>query len=250
MEHDALVARRFGATAEAYLSSSPHATGEDLRLLAEAVPPGATVLDLGCGAGHASFAVAARAARVTALDLTPEMLEIVRREAGARGLPNVETVRGLAESLPFADASFDLVVTRFSAHHWHDVPRALREARRVLKPGGRMLAIDTAGGATPLLDTHLQAIELLRDPSHVRDYTASEWTGMLRAAGFTAVEVAREWPLPLDFASWAERMHTPPERIAAIHSLWRAAPEEVRQAFHVQPDGSFTLRKVMLTAAA
>jgi ubiquinone/menaquinone biosynthesis C-methylase UbiE len=249
MEHDVLVALQFGATARAYLESETHATGDDLELLAQEVAaiPKAAVLDLGCGAGHASFAVAPHAASVTAYDLTPEMLAVVEREAVTRNLRNVATVQGMAEELPFPEAHFDCVISRYSAHHWHDVPAALREVRRVLKPGGRVLLIDTAGGETPLLDTHLQAVEILRDPSHVRDYSAREWLALFREAGFTAT-LRKEWPLPIEFSGWIERQRTPPERVAAIHALWGAAPDEVRSFFEVQQDGSFTLRKILIAA--
>lgn len=250
MKHDVLVAQQFGSTAQAYLESVSHATGEDLPLLAEAVAAvtNAAVLDLGCGAGHASFAVAPAAAAVTAYDLTSEMLAIVRSEAGARKLDNITTVQGRAEDLPFSDAHFDFVITRTSAHHWHDVPAALHEARRVLKPSRRMLMIDIAGGDTPLTDTHLQAVEVLRDPSHIRDYTAQEWLAFFRDAGFTSAALQKQWPLPIDFSSWIARMRTPPERVAAIHAIWNGAPDEVRRYFAVHADGSFTLQKVLITA--
>jgi SAM-dependent methyltransferase len=249
MEHDVLVAQQFGATAQAYLESVTHATGEDLEILgleiAATLHP--AVLDLGCGAGHASFAVSPRASSVTAYDLTAQMLAVVRREASTRGLSNITTVQGMAEVLPFADAHFDFVISRYSAHHWHDVPAALREVRRVLKPGGQALLIDTAGGKIPLLDTHLQAVEILRDPSHIRDYSANEWLVLFRETGFTS-SLRREWPIKIEFSGWIERMRTPPERVAAIHALWSAAPDEVRSFFDVQQDGSFTLQKVLIAA--
>ena len=249
MEHDVLVAQQFGATARAYLESVTHATGDDLELLAREIAaiPHAAVLDLGCGAGHASFAVAPHAASVIAYDPTAQMLTIVEREASARGLGNIETVRGMAETLPFAEARFDCAISRYSAHHWHDVPAALREVRRVLKPDGRALLIDTAGGETPLLDTHLQTVEILRDPSHIRDYSAQEWLALFREAGCTAT-LRKQWPVPIEFSGWIERMRTPPERVAAIHAVWRAAPDEVRRFFEVQQDGSFTLQKILIAA--
>lgn len=249
MEHGALVAHQFGSKAQAYLESVTHATGKELEwLTAEvAVTPGATVLDLGCGAGHASFAVASSAAEVTAYDPTAEMLETVHREAALRGFAHLRTLQGVAEALPFPDAHFDLAISRYSAHHWHDVPAALREVRRVLKPRGRMLLIDTAGGETPLLDTHLQAIELLRDPSHIRNYSAAEWIAMFRDAGFAA-SLRQRWPLTLEFNGWIERMRTPPDRVTAILAVWAAAPDEVRQSFAVQADGSFTMQKLLLEA--
>ncbi|HEX4582661.1 MAG TPA: class I SAM-dependent methyltransferase [Acidobacteriaceae bacterium] len=249
MEHDVLVAQQFGATARAYLESVTHATGEDLEILGAeiAAVPDAVVLDLGCGAGHASFAIASHAASVTAYDLTAQMLAVVQREAAARKLRNITTVQGMAEVLPFPDAHFDRVISRYSAHHWHDVPAALHEVRRVLKPRGEALLIDTAGGENPLLDTHLQAIEILRDPSHIRDYSTREWLALFAEAGFTA-SVRKEWPVKIEFSAWVERQRTSPERIAAIHALWGAAPDEVRSFFEVQPDSSFTLQKVLIAA--
>ena len=249
MDHDVLVAQQFGATARAYLESVTHATGEDLEMLGRenATTPRAVELDLGCGAGHASFAVASHAASVTAYDLTAQMLAVVRREASTRGIKNISTVQGMAEVLPFPDAHFDFVISRYSAHHWHDVPAALLEVRRVLKSGGHALMIDTAGGETPLLDTHLQTVEILRDPSHIRDYSTREWLALFHEAGFTA-SLRRQWPVALEFSSWTERQRTAPERVAAIHAVWNAAPDEVRSFFDVQPDGSFTLQKILIAA--
>jgi ubiquinone/menaquinone biosynthesis C-methylase UbiE len=172
---------------------------------------------------------------------------VVQREASARRLGNITTVQGMAEVLPFPDAHFDRVISRYSAHHWHDVPAALRELQRVLKPGGQALLIDTAGGETPLLDTHLQAVEILRDPSHIRNYSVREWLAFFREAGLPA-NLRKEWPVKIEFSSWIERQRTSPDRVAAIHALWGAAPDEVRAFFGVQPDSSFTLQKVLIAA--
>ena len=96
----------------------PH--DRDLEWLAAAIAetPAAAVLDLGCGAGHASFAAAAAAREVVAYDLTEAMLRVVEQAAADRGLANIRTAQGRAERLPFADASFDWVISRYSAHHW------------------------------------------------------------------------------------------------------------------------------------
>lgn len=249
MKHHDQVADAFGTTVAAYLSSQTHATGADLQTLAGeiAATPDADVLDLGCGAGHASFAVAPHARSVVAYDLAAPMVATVAAASRERGFSNIRAEQGAAEQLPFADASFDWVVSRFSAHHWHDVPRALKEVRRVLKPGGRVLFIDVVGADHPLLDTHLQAIEVLRDGSHVRNYRVDEWLAFFNQAQFEASPRER-WRLPIEFASWVARMRTPGERVHAIRSVWEAAPDEVREHYAVQPDGSFMLDVAMIQA--
>jgi ubiquinone/menaquinone biosynthesis C-methylase UbiE len=250
MKHHDQVADAFGTTAAAYLTSKVHATGDDLDNLTAtfaATNGHAKVLDMGCGAGHASFAVAPHAREVVAYDIALPMLETVAAAARQRGLTSIRTQQGVAESLPFAAASFDWAISRMSAHHWRNVPAALAEAHRVLKPAGRLKFMDIAGIDDPLYDTHIQAVEVLRDGSHVRDYRADEWLAMLDAAGFSGT-VTQRWRIAIDFDTWVTRMRTPPERITAIRSLWERAPDEVRQYFDVQPDGSFQLDALMIEA--
>ncbi|WP_250528779.1 class I SAM-dependent methyltransferase [Caballeronia sp. ATUFL_F1_KS4A] len=248
MKHHDQVADAFGSTAAAYLTSAVHASGADLQNLSAtfaATCGNARVLDMGCGAGHASFAIAPHVREVVAYDIAPQMLATVEAAAEERGLTTIRTQQGAAETLPFADASFDWAVSRMSAHHWRDVSSALAEVHRVLKPGGRLKFIDIAGIDDPLYDTHIQAIEILRDASHIRDYRADEWIAMLDAAGFDA-QIAERWRIPLEFESWVTRMRTPAERVTAIRSMWASAPDEVRQYFNVKDDCSFELDAVMV----
>jgi len=81
MQHDRAITQSFGPQAQAYLTSQVHATGRDLELLTEAIAetPAAKVLDLGCGAGHASFAAASVAGEVVSYDLTEAMLRVASR---------------------------------------------------------------------------------------------------------------------------------------------------------------------------
>jgi ubiquinone/menaquinone biosynthesis C-methylase UbiE len=237
-----LAARQFGDTAANYLSSSVHAQGADLdRLeqLARRLQP-LRALDLGCGAGHTAFALARGGARqVIACDPSPPMLAVVVAEARARELSAIQVIGGTAEGLQFDDSSFDLVATRFSAHHWPSVPAALREVARVLKPQGRFVVIDVIAPEAALLDTTLQTLELLRDRSHVRDYRESEWQQMLAAAGFADL-ISNVWKLPLQFDSWVRRIATPSRRIEALRAVFEDLPSEARSYFAVQADGSFT----------
>ncbi|HEY4668818.1 MAG TPA: methyltransferase domain-containing protein [Tepidiformaceae bacterium] len=230
------VRRQFGAAAAAYATSAVHASGPDLRALVEAARLTGTerVLDMGHGAGHTAIAVAARAASVTAVDLTPEMVEVATALARERGATNATFEVADVANLPFPDGSFDLVTNRLSAHHYPAPQQSLREALRVLRPGGRLLLIDTVAPEDPALDTWLNAVELLRDGSHVRDWRASEWVSMLRAAGFEGVTVLERWGIPLDGADWVKRMQTPPTKVAMLRELVAEATPRVRAAFEVR----------------
>jgi ubiquinone/menaquinone biosynthesis C-methylase UbiE len=248
--HESLVENQFGARAAAYLTSAVHAQGQDLDALAALVSgrSEARVLDLGCGGGHVSFRLAPHVREVVAYDLAQEMLDVVAKSAAERGFANLVTERGIAESLPFTDAAFDIVCSRYSAHHWRDFDTGLREAARVLKPGGMAAFIDAISPGMPLLDTFMQAVELLRDPSHVRDYARMEWEGALARAGLVAGSVT-PYRVRLDFTSWIERMRTPPVQTEAIRALQQAMSTAVARHFAIEPDGSFTIDVALMTAS-
>lgn len=237
------VERQFGPQAEMYLQSAVHAQGEDLgyfsAMLAED-GAGTRVLDMGCGGGHMSFAAAPFVREVVAYDLSPEMLAVVAHAAGDRGFGNLLTEQGEAEALPFEDESFDWVVSRFSAHHWAGWRAGLREAHRVMRPGGRGVFIDVVSPGAPVLDTYLQTVEVLRDTSHVRDYSPGEWEVALAESGFMT-QATRRHRLRMEFASWTQRMRTPEVMVGAIRALQMAVAEPVRQHFAIEADGSFMI---------
>jgi ubiquinone/menaquinone biosynthesis C-methylase UbiE len=248
---DALIVAQFGSRSTQYVASTVHSQGEDLQQIAAlaATAGPVRVLDLGCGGGHVSFTVAPRVAEVVAYDLSTEMLATVASVAKERGLTNVSTVAGSVTSLPFDDASFDLVLTRYSAHHWDDVAKGLSEARRVLRDSGQAVFIDVTSPERPVLDTFLQAIEIFRDPSHVRDYSPREWEQLLTEAGFR-IERTVMRRLDLDFASWIERINTPQIRTDAIRSLQQTLSAEVVQYFDITPHGDFTVDTIDVLASA
>jgi SAM-dependent methyltransferase len=115
---------------------------------------GDRVLEVGCGPGHLSIRlVRERGLDVTGVDLDPQMIDIARSNASSAG--SGETVAptfvvGDAADLPFADESFDLVVSTLSMHHWSDLTAGLAEIGRVLRPGGRVLIWDLRAGVVPM----------------------------------------------------------------------------------------------------
>ena len=247
--HTQVVQKQFGEQASAYLSSAVHAQGTEFALLqAELAGQGAArLLDLGCGAGHVSFHVAPLVKEVVAYDLSQQMLDVVAAAAVDRGLGNIRTVQGAAERLPFADGEFDFVFSRYSAHHWSDLGLALREVRRVLKPGGVAAFVDVLSPGSPLLDTYLQSVEVLRDTSHVRDYDAGQWLRQVSDAGLHVRSTSRQ-RLRLEYSSWVARMRTPEALCIAIRQLQQAMGQEVRDYFEIEADGSFSTDVLVLWA--
>lgn len=159
------------------------------------------------------------------------MLEVVAQAARDKGFANIATQQGYAESLPFADASFDVAISRYSAHHWHDVGRALREVKRVLKPGGVMIIMDVMSPGHPVRDVWLQTVEALRDTSHVRNYSSGEWLTMASEAGLVINHLLTD-RLPLEFSSWVARMRTPEALTEAIRLYRRAHRRRSKPILH------------------
>lgn len=246
------IQNNFGAVAANYVTSKVHASGQDLKWLAEAaaLTGSERVLDVATGGGHAAFALAPHAAEVVALDLTRPMLDVAQQEALARGLTNIHYLEGNAQAMPCEDESFDVVACRHAPHHFPNIRQAVREWSRVLKPGGKLLLIDSISPEELEADTLLHEIETLRDPSHVRNHRIPEWTAYLNEVGLT-VQIAREEGIVLDIPSWTQRMRTPPEAVATIERLMRDAPPATQKRLRIEErDGSlsFTLPIALILA--
>ena len=160
--------------------------------------------------------------------------------------PVKDKVRAMRE-LPFDDASFEVVISRYSAHHWHDVGQALREVKRVLKPGGIFIIMDVMSPGHPVRNIWLQTVEALRDTSHVQNYASGEWLSLITEAGLIARSLITD-RLPLEFSSWIARMRTPEALSQAIRLYQESASAEVKAYFELQDDGSFTSDTIMAEA--
>ena len=135
--------------------------------------PSHAVLDVGCGPGAAVRAAATSVARSVGVDRSEPMIAIARRRSEA--FRNVEFVAAGAEALPFPDASFDRVWTIHAFHHWEERDRGIAECLRVLKPGGRLLIVESETRSGHGLDRA----------------KASELADSLRLAGFAFASVAK-----------------------------------------------------------
>jgi len=151
---------------------------------------GETVLDLGSGAG-ADVLISARrvgpAGRAIGLDMTDEMLELARRNAAEAGAENVEFVRGHIEAIPLPDASVDVVISNCVINLSGDKGQVLREAARVLKPGGRFAVSDVI--ADPGMDEATRADMAAWTGCIAGALTREEFETALAGAGLTEIEI-------------------------------------------------------------
>jgi len=242
--HEDTVQQQFKLQARSF--EDPGYAFADRRLMGwifEHVPgePGAGVLDVAGGTGHMARAYADTAAVAVVLDLTPEMLATGLREAAAAGLSNVVFVLGNAAEMPFLDASFDLVVSRFAVHHFVQPERQIAEMARVCRPGGRVAIIDLVAADEALAAEH-DRLERLRDPSHARALSQRELSQLLAEAGAPVEhETSREQSLALE--RWLAQAQAPQEVARVIREeleteLGGGAPSGMRPS---KSDGELQL---------
>ena len=182
--------------AKAYRDSAAHREGPDLDLMVEWAAGAKTALDVATGGGH----VARR--------LREAGLEVFTTDAAAGMEPDV-VCRG--EDLPFADGSFDVVASRLGAHHFDDIHAAVSEMARVA--ADRVIVVDNI-----YLGEAVEEAERVRDPSHVRCYSAEEWRTMLEEAGL-AVDEVRFFDYPVELDPWLERTGCAGEDAVRVREL-------------------------------
>jgi SAM-dependent methyltransferase len=215
------------------------------------VPQHAQVLDIACGAGHTGLHLAERGHSVTCADLSPAMLERVRETAAARNLV-IEIRQHPAESMPYADCSFDLVTCRVAPHHFSSPAQFIRETARVLRAAGWFLLID---GTIPDEERDagewLNQVEKLRDPSHVRLIGPAEWCRLCADAG---LNVRRHWlrqKKQPDLNWYFETAGTPAENRAEVLALIASARDRTRKIYQLgEEDGKIVWQWPMLSLLA
>lgn len=160
------------------------------------------MLDLACGPAILLASLASIMRLSVGVDATPKMIQMARAKCRAASTANTQYVESLAECLPFATAAFDCVVTRLSIHHFLDPLIVLREVKRVLKSDGLLVIGDLTSSEEPTERRLHNALEQLRDPSHVRMLPESELLQIVNAAGFR-VNATDHWLQERQFEEWA-----------------------------------------------
>jgi ubiquinone/menaquinone biosynthesis C-methylase UbiE len=226
LDHENRVRDEFTRQAETFSASAAITDAALTRRFVDALGEAArgSVLDVACGPGILSAAIAKIAREVVAFDLTPQMLTKATQRCAEAGLANVTFREGNATELPFADAAFDAAVTRLSVHHFDRPQRVIAEISRVLRLGGSFVVADVISSEVAAEAELQNAIEILRDPSHVRMLPGSELTALVRGAGF-AIESLTTWDKPREFEEWMgivnDASRVPPLR-AVVRALANA----------------------------
>jgi SAM-dependent methyltransferase len=198
--------------AEAYVESEAHRSGHDLDLIVQWAE-GETALDVATGGGHVARRLREAGFRVTTVDPAPGMRA---------------DVISTAEHIPFAEGSFDTVVSRVAPHHFADIRAATTEMARASR--GVVIVADNL-----FVGPEVEEAERLRDPTHVRCYSEAEWRELFEAAGLVveAVEFERK---RIELEPWLERAGCTGEEAARVQELL---------ADRIQ-DGHLTLDRIIL----
>jgi SAM-dependent methyltransferase len=202
--HDDALRAAFDGQAAQFERSPIQADAAALaRLVAfAALPPGAQVLDAGCGPGLVAEAFLAAGFRVTGVDLSGEMIARARARNGRFG-ERARFEQRHVDALP-RDAAFDGAVSRFVVHHVQDPLAYLGAVVARVRPGGVVTVADHVADPEPAAARWHQEIEVARDRTHTRNLTSGELVDAFARAGLAGVTLAEE-PLDLDFDEWFDR---------------------------------------------
>lgn len=233
---------QFTQQAETFGKVQAHGAAElNTLLVSLAKPqPHELALDVACGPGIVTCLFAPLVRRITGQDIVKAMLDKAAQRARAAALDNVSWLESDAAQLPLETASMDLVVTRFSVHHFIAPLVNLRELRRVCKPSGRVLVMDAC--PDPAHAPDYDAFELLRDPSHTHALPEVALVETCESAGLRVIERVRTH-LDVDFevqlaASFPEVGGE--ERLRALFERDLAAP--FMGLAHIDTTGTRVLR--------
>ncbi len=215
----------FDSASDNYLKSSDHRTGSDLEYFTDIFGSMRfeRSLDVASAAGH--FANAFNADIKITTDLSLNMLK-KGREAFGLDAP----VLAQAQYLPFLSDTFDLVGCRIAMHHFRCPCMFFGEVARILKKGGYFILIDSIVDDG---DEHLNAIELMRDPTHIKSHTVEDIKGMAEAEGLTTYEAAI-FPKRHDFREWVTRLNPSEEVCSQVENMFQNLPEDYAERYRLE----------------
>ena len=236
-----VVREQFSQHANYYAQSDAHAQGDTLDIILDLAEPKGSerTLDIATGTGFTAFKLAPKVEYVIATDLTPAMVAKAAELAEEKSIKNVAFALAAGESLPFAEASLDLVTCRIAPHHFQDVPAFLREVHRVLRRNGLFCMVDSVVPESEKLIAWQNRVEWLRDNSHVFGYPPSAWDAMIKGAGFSLEKTANVRNAQMSFLWWVRPEKNSPEVVQEIRDAFaNLSSEEAKEHYTVHPAGN------------
>jgi len=244
----------FGRQAALMASAPAFQDAQTLRRISLALgqAPVGRVLEIACGPGIVAEAIAPLVSELVCLDATPAMLALAKARLEKSGQSNVTFCEAFAEALPFGTAEFDVIVTRLSFHHFADIQAVLAECRRVLRPQGKLVVVDILSSSDRAESTLHNALEQLRDPTHVHMFSRPEFLAALRSGGFEP-GTEEAWDQVRNFSEWA-RIVSVPGRTEPLRevmaALSRAGLQAGIQLHEAEGEIRFTHSWILVTAVS
>ncbi len=250
--HRDTILDQFSRQAVPFSTAGPIRDARALQLLVDAAGTGGadTVLDVACGPGLVACAFARVARQVVGIDLTPAMIARAEALAAEQGCSNVRFQIGDVLPLPYPDAAFSIVVSRFAFHHFQEPARVFDEMRRVCRSGGRVVVADLMASSDPEKAAAFHRMEILRDPSHARALTLGELRGLYAAAGLTNASETY-WRMDIDVEDLLARSFPQPGSEPRIREMFATSVADDALGLETRRQGAqlrFTYSNVILSA--
>lgn len=236
------IVAQFTKMANAFASAAPIVDEQALDLLREqtGASPSDDSLDVACGAGVVACHFASVVSSATGIDITPAMIERAKSLQRRRGLNNTRWDLGDVTQLPYAEASFSIVTSRYAFHHMPDAGCVLREMVRVCNPGGVVAVADICASEDALKADRFNQLERLNDPTHVRALSLSEHLSLFRSVGLTDAKVSR-YTLDIPLLRMLAESGRSCEQALEIEKLVRASIEDDMLGTNSRHDGNATI---------
>lgn len=230
-----------------------HSTDWDIDRLVEVAAPLSkdSVLDLVTSVGSVALAIAPLVDSVDAMDPDEHVLDEAKTAANAVGLSNVNFIVSEPCKIPSKTERYTLITARMALRHTHEPQTCLKEIHRVLKPGGRLILIDSLRPLQPELATFFENLQRQRDPSYLRSYNLEELESFLDKEGFD-IDLIEIFPREYDFINWASRPVPDFDKIRMLGMMFQGASSRAKRHFRIIEDKerpvSFAIWMILIRA--
>jgi SAM-dependent methyltransferase len=237
--HQELILDQFTRNAAAFATAPEITNAEALNLLVKlaGAGPADTVLDVACGPGLVVCAFAEITRHATGIDATPAMIDRARELQHEKRLRNVSWQIADVPPLPYSDAAFSIVTSRYAFHHLQNPAAVISEMQRVCAPRGKIVLADVLASPDPKKAAAFNRMERLRDPSHVRAMSLAEQKRLLRQAGLQVLQTAF-YGLEFELGKLLQGSAPNPRNAARVRGMFLAELDKNLIDLSVRRDGS------------